>query len=283
VGGERMYAIEEILGRLSRLSNEVADAADFVPAYDHRAYSEMVKVLRDQLTEAQAKVSPRSRFQFKQRGADSPAAAKPDTRRLNPGMDNNSNNQPADLPVRPATIKDASTNIPTATTTTSTSTQTDNNTAITNPSAGKPSNFQRDLTLNDHSRVHITLPATASRAISAWTLTSLDRCVVDMSAPTTSSDAANPPFASMALKDIAGSVIVAGHVDGPVHVTNVKDSVVMVAARQVRIHDCENVVFYLHCVSRPIIEGCKGVRFGKAPGCYVSFSFLSSTVKRYGC
>jgi hypothetical protein len=260
VGGECLYAIEDILGRISRLSNEVADAADFVPPYDHRAYSDMVKSLRDQVTEAQAKFTPKSRFQFKQRGANGPAEAKPDTRRLNPGTYDNT--KPFDLPATPApAIKDASSSV-----------QTDNNAEAANPSADP----LRNLTLSDHSRVHITLPATASRAVSVLTLTNLDRCVVDMSAPTTASDAANPPFASLAIKDIAGSVIVAGRVDGPVHVTNLRDSVVVVAARQVRIHDCDNVVFYLHCVSRPIIEGCKGVWFGKAPGCYVSFPFFLS-------
>jgi hypothetical protein len=116
--------------------------------------------------------------------------------------------------------------------------------------------------------LHILLPPSASRATAAGALTNLTRCVVDMSVPTIRR---NAPFASLTLKDISGCVIVAGHVDGPVHVTGVRDAKVVVTARQVRIHECENVDFYLHVMSRPIIEDCKGVRFAPAPETYVSF------------
>jgi hypothetical protein len=161
-------------------------------------------------------------------------------------------------------------------------------------STGKPYfSSTRNITLADHHHVHITLPASSALAASVGTLTNLDRCVVDMTIPTTTpkktstkttsttitgadndgeeEDMGCAPFASLTLKEIKGSVIVAGHVAGPVHVTGVRDSVVMVMARQVRIHECKNVVFYLHCVSRPIVEDCKGVRFAKAPGAFVSF------------
>ncbi|KAK4124273.1 hypothetical protein N657DRAFT_644487 [Parathielavia appendiculata] len=255
VGGELMYATEDILSRISRLSKEVADAADFVPAYDHRAYSDTVKSLRDQFTEAQAKYQPRSRFQFKQRAVNSSATPKPDTRSLNPA---NVDNHHRDSNPKAAEAKDAS-NTNTITTAAGTTT------------LNQVSSTRGDLTLSDHTRVHITLPSTAARAVSAWTLTNLDRCIVDMSAqPSSNDDDTHPAFASLTLKDISGSVIVAGRVDGPVHVTNVRDSVVVVAARQVRIHDCDNVVFYLHCVSRPIIEACKRVWFAKAPACYLT-------------
>jgi hypothetical protein len=40
-GGERQDAIENILAGISRLSNEVSDASDYVPAYDQRLYSEV--------------------------------------------------------------------------------------------------------------------------------------------------------------------------------------------------------------------------------------------------
>lgn len=95
------------------------------------------------------------------------------------------------------------------------------------------------------------------------------------------SDSAAQPFASLMIKDVDNSVIVAGHVDGPVHVTGVRDSVVVVAARQVRVHECERTTFYLHVGSRPIIEDCKGVRFGRAPGCYVSLPSFSLSLLPY--
>lgn len=41
IGGERQDATETILAGISKLSNEVADASDFVPAYDQRTYSQV--------------------------------------------------------------------------------------------------------------------------------------------------------------------------------------------------------------------------------------------------
>ncbi|KAK3904665.1 hypothetical protein C8A05DRAFT_31542 [Staphylotrichum tortipilum] len=278
VGGERQDAVEHILSGISRLSLQVADAAEYVPAYDQRTYSDVVKALTDQVNEATARLAPKNRFQFKKRPAHTPAAAKPDTRRLGPapavtpGLVGDdaavaSSSKSAEAEANNA-IGALPTSLPTTTTASSSAPAKNYNAEIANtPGAGirKPSfSTARDIALSDHSRVHISLSASAARATSAGTLTNLDRCVVDMTAPTAGSGGA--PFASLALKDIEGSAVVAGRVAGPVHVTGVRDSVVVVAARQVRIHECKDVVFYLHCVSRPIIEDCKGVRFARAPG-----------------
>lgn len=43
-GGERQDAIETILAGISRLSNEVSDASDYVPAYDQRLYSQVRQI-----------------------------------------------------------------------------------------------------------------------------------------------------------------------------------------------------------------------------------------------
>ncbi|KAL2268336.1 hypothetical protein VTJ83DRAFT_3182 [Remersonia thermophila] len=274
VGGERQYAVEHVLSSISRLSNDVADASAFLPAYDQRTYSDKVKELRDEVAKAQAQFTPKARFQFKRRptdgagaGAGTSAGARLDSRRPNPVGRVDAAAPPAEPKAR-----DTLGSLPTAATGTAGVVAKNYNAEIASGSGVRKPSFSaaRDIALSDHQRMHITLPVSAARATSAGTLTNLDRCVVDMSAPTTSGSAHGAPFASLALKDIAGSVIVAGHVDGPVHVTNVRDSAIMVAARQVRIHDCDNVVFYLHCASRPIIEGCKGVRFGKTPEGYLT-------------
>ncbi len=39
VGGQRKDATDSILASISKLSLEVADAADFIPAYDQRTYA----------------------------------------------------------------------------------------------------------------------------------------------------------------------------------------------------------------------------------------------------
>lgn len=140
----------------------------------------------------------------------------------------------------------------------------------------KPSfSTARDITLSDHEKLHIILPLSASRATSAGALTNMKGCIVDMSVPTQAGSGGGAPFASLALKDIEKSLIVAGHVDGPCHITGLRDSKVLVVARQVRIHECENVDFYLWCASRPIIEDCKGLRFAPAPSFHVSLSLPS--------
>lgn len=42
-GGERQIGIEAVLSGISRLSHEVMDAADYIPSYDQRAYSQVSK------------------------------------------------------------------------------------------------------------------------------------------------------------------------------------------------------------------------------------------------
>jgi hypothetical protein len=52
------------------------------------------------------------------------------------------------------------------------------------------------------------------------------------------------------------------------HITNMRDSVLVVACGQFRMHDSKAVDVYLHCGSRPIIEDCEGVRFAPLPSVY---------------
>lgn len=41
IAGERQDCIDTILAGISRLSNEVLDAADYIPSYDQRTYSQV--------------------------------------------------------------------------------------------------------------------------------------------------------------------------------------------------------------------------------------------------
>lgn len=134
----------------------------------------------------------------------------------------------------------------------------------------KPSfSAARDIDISNHRGMHIILPATASRATSSGNITDLQACVLDMSVPTLNSGKPSP-FKSLAIKNVSHSLIIVGHVAGPVHITGVKDSLLVINARQVRIHECENVAVYLWSGSHPIIEDCKGIRFAEIPVCYVS-------------
>jgi hypothetical protein len=132
---------------------------------------------------------------------------------------------------------------------------------IRKPSFSQASN----VVISDHTGLHIVLPLSAGHATSSGSLTKLSRCIVDMSLPT----AHGAAFAGLMLQKIQGSLVIVGQVDGAAHITGITNSVVVVSARQVRMHDCKNVDVYLLCASRPIIEDCSNVRFAPIPDCYV--------------
>uniref|UniRef100_A0A8H7NIV2 C-CAP/cofactor C-like domain-containing protein n=1 Tax=Bionectria ochroleuca TaxID=29856 RepID=A0A8H7NIV2_BIOOC len=134
-------------------------------------------------------------------------------------------------------------------------------------SVRKPSfSAARCIGISNQTGLHIILPSSAARATAAGVLTNLSGCIIDMSIPTSGGTA----FPGLALNNIKTSLVVAGRVNGPVHITGVTDSILVVAAGQVRIHECKNVDIYLHCGSHPIIEDCSGMRFAPLPACYVS-------------
>lgn len=282
IGGERQDCIDTVLAGISRLSNEVADAKDFIPAYDQRTYGQAIKALTEKLNEATGKVATKSRFQFKPRASKPPGShgqqQAPDPRQITlqnrPNRANGTNPAAASGPVATNDANGASAaalpEVPGGSNTR------DYNGEMTRPttngeaeSVRKPSfSTAKSIAIYEQTGLHIMLPSSASHATSSGALQRLDRCVVDMTAPTSSGSGA--PFAGLALKNIRRSLLLCGTVSGPVHVTGVRDSVIVVSARQVRMHECANVDVYLHCSSHPIIEDCSDMRFAPIPQCYVS-------------
>ncbi|KAF6796520.1 Tubulin-specific chaperone C [Colletotrichum sojae] len=273
VGGERQDAIDHILAGISALSHEVADAADYVPSYDQRNYaqvrassntSQAVKALTDKLNGTTTKLAPRSRFQFKPRGQNTAtsdlSAPKNDPRLVVGGSLADplppSRGGPVLAP-EAQTETDGLGDLP--------SFPKNYNEEMARPSATKvrkPSfSTAKDIAIFGQDGLHIILPSSASRATSSGRLTDLTGCIVDMSLALSG----NTSFANLALKNIQKSLIVAGNVAGPAHITGVSDSIVVVAARQVRIHECRNVDIYLYCSSHPIIEDCSNMRFAPLP------------------
>lgn len=129
------------------------------------------------------------------------------------------------------------------------------------------------VTIAGHSGLHIILPPTASHATSSGTIANLRRCIVDMSQPTAQANG-GAPFAGLAVKNVRDSLLVCGRVAGAIHITSVEGSVLVVNARQFRMHECKNVDVYLQSASRPIIEDCEGIRFAPLPDTYVSIISL---------
>lgn len=225
-----------------------------------------IKALEEKLQETRAKVAPKARFQFKTKQKNdsavsiSDAAALAAQQRLGPPTVSPATS-PASLRTPPGELRDTLGELPLLP---------KNYNDEMNRQAGpirKPSFSQStNVNISDHHCLHIILPSSASRATASGTLSELTECIVDMSVPT----ASGAPFAGITLKNIKRSLIVAGHVAGSAHITGVEDSIIVVASRQVRMHDCKNVDIYLHCGSRPIIEDCSNVRFSPIPNNYVS-------------
>ncbi|KAK7732240.1 hypothetical protein SLS53_008529 [Cytospora paraplurivora] len=290
-GGERKDATDHVLDGVSRLTNEVSDASEYAPPRDQMIYGQALKALREQLNIQTRSLGPKSRFQFTQQSKEAFISAtnrSPVAATAAPRADTNADADDGGIAVQ-AETRDALGNLPDLahnnnnSTTTSSSTQArdynaemarEPGTAIRKPSFS----HSREVDISGHQGMHIILPPTAGRATSSGSVTGLVGCVVDMSstaaaAAAVSSSPTSPPpppptFASLAIRDISRSLIVTGRVAGAAHITGVRDSVLVVDARQVRMHDCAGVTVYLWCGSHPIIEDCEGVRFAPVPDVY---------------
>lgn len=231
--------------------------------------------MTETLDETRAKITPKPRFQFKTTHKNGSAISLSDAAELaeeqrlqHPGDITSSND--SSMVTTPANIKtppneDTLGDLP--------SFPKNYNEEMAKVPGGpirKPS-FSEAKTINisGHEGLHIILPSTASRATSSGTITKLVRCIVDMSEPTSN----GTPFAGLTMQNIKNSLVIAGHVAGAAHITGVEDSIILVASRQVRIHQCKNVDVYLHSASRPIIEDCSNIRFAPIPECHVSIPF----------
>lgn len=281
VGGERADATDHCLAGIARLSNEVKDAASYIPTYDQRIYAEAIKALQDKLTETRAAVEPRPKFSFKTKknasaisltdAAELAAQGRRDLPGyLSPGnssVDSSANNTP-NYPSTPLNEPDQMQNsipeiAPTSTPAVVVADKEDNSAAERRALASATGSVS-SMNVNNHYGLHILLPATASSATVPASITSLRRCVVDMSIPSSN----GKPYASLTIKGVKESLLICGQVNGPAHVTGVERSVIVVSCHQFRMHNCADVDVYLSCSSNPVIEDCHNIRFGRIPRAY---------------
>ncbi|PSR75827.1 tubulin-specific chaperone C [Coniella lustricola] len=298
-GGERKDATDHILTSISRLTNEVSDAAALAPPRDQMIYNQALKALREHLNVQTSRFGPRSRFAFSPRSKERfLSSSPPRNTQAQVSASNNSNAAAAAVQQSEDKVGDLPKFDNTKGKNYNAEMASQSGTGIRKPSFSTA----RDIDISSHRGMHIILPATASRATTSGSITDLRNCVLDMSVPTLrrgltenqdddDDDETEPskkatkkrrtlkasPFSSLAIKDISRSVIIAGRVAGPAHITGVKDAVLVVNARQVRIHECENVSVYLWAGSRPIIEDCTGMRFAEIPAQYLTSDQEPST------
>ncbi|KAI5207325.1 hypothetical protein AUEXF2481DRAFT_32503 [Aureobasidium subglaciale EXF-2481] len=263
-GGERADAIDHCLAGISRLSNDVKDISGSLPAHDQRTYSEAIKALSEKLQKTRAQAAPKPKFAFKKKNASAisinDAAELAARKRL---LQSNSNfssgvfsfaTTPLTMPHTPANgpvIDDSKPD--------DTNTTTDGIRKLSFSRADK-------IHISNHNNIHVMLPSSATHATNgtSGTVTNVRDSVIDMSIASTSA------FATLTLKNIKKSLIVCGHVDGAIHITNVSNTVLVVATRQFRMHESKNIKVYMLCKSRPIIEDCEGIEFAELPECYVT-------------
>ncbi|KAJ5768451.1 Tubulin binding cofactor C [Penicillium manginii] len=281
VAGERADATDHCLAGIVRLSNEVKDAASYIPTYDQRVYAEAIKALQDKLNETRAAFEPRSKFSFRTKKNPSAislsdaATLAAEGRRSVPGYHSpgassigSSANQTPNYPSTPLNEPDkqqqerpevAPTSFPGISPT--------EILAKSQLAASAPSfaaSGISSVSVDNHYKLHIMLPSSGSTSTVPASITSLRHCVVDMSIPT----ANGKPYASLTIKNIKESLLICGQVNGPAHITGVEHSVIVVSCRQFRMHNCTDVDVYLSCSSNPIIEDCSNIRFGRIPKAY---------------
>lgn len=257
------------MAEIARLSNEVKDASSSIPAYDKRTYSDAIKALSKKLQDARAKVAPRQKFAFKSAfttrknesaiSLNDAAVLADQKRRDAPGYTSDVSGNSSFI----NTPYDDSPSSEQANTVSSLPQNEDFQSTSMAQAARLRMSFSQStsVSINNHANQHIILPASAAHATSSGTLSNLQRCVVDMSSPT----ATGQPFATLTLKNIDQSLIICGHVSGAAHLTNITNSVIIVASRQFRMHESKACDIYLHASGRPIIEDCSGVQFAPLP------------------
>ncbi|KAF2466742.1 tubulin-specific chaperone c [Lindgomyces ingoldianus] len=271
-GGERNDAVDHCLAGIERLSHEVKDASSYIPAYDQRTYGEAIKALSEKLQNIRNSFAPPKKFQFKTARKNPSAISLSDVAELAQQTKlgvlgyqsdtSNANSSFAPTPLDKMSPSEEKLEPELCAGENPQGIKEDKVSGIRKPSFSNANS----VTISNHSGVHIILPTSASHATSSGTVSNLRRCVVDLSPPTSNGGA----FAGLALKNIKDSLIVCGHVAGPIHITSVENSVIVTACRQFRMHASRNTDVYLHCSSRPIIEDCEEIRFAPLPEKYNS-------------
>ena len=140
---------------------------------------------------------------------------------------------------------------------------------VHSPDSGLLLSKYGDVSICDRSRGQFVLPKSACEHASA-DLSQLRLCLVDILMPAIQGS----PFTNLTIRHVKKSLLKCGRVYGPAFIANAEDSVVVVACKQLRVHESSHCVFYLHCESRPIIENCTGIKFAPLPKSLVMSSWI---------
>lgn len=289
-GGERNDAIEHCLAAIDRLSQEIKDAASYLPAYDVRSFSEGAKGLSANLQAVRTEFAPPKKFQFKSGRKNASAISLSDAAELAQqksltvpsraggySTDNsNANSSFSPTPLEKLSPSEEKRELEYI----NSNAQQDHPQSDTlHPNAQPPLQPPRstNISISSHTNKHVLLPASPSHATCSASVTNLRHSVVDLCPPSREQTYSGAPYATLTLKNIRDSLVVCGRVTGPTHVTDVSNSTIVVATGQFRMHASKGVDVYLFCGSRPIIEDCEGVRFFRLPANYITEEIKNAT------
>ncbi|KAF2641236.1 hypothetical protein P280DRAFT_468890 [Massarina eburnea CBS 473.64] len=268
-GGELTDALGHCHAGIDRLSHEVKDASSYIPAYDQRTYAEAIKALSEKLQAARTSLAGgKKKFSFKTaRKNESVSLA--DAAELARG--GKGGLQAPGSSTGPHSLEGSS-----FVTTPSEeqrelgflSQNNGDKTSEPQPISSTTSSKEKGVAISNHANSHIILPPSSTDSTCSGAVTGIRHSAINLSDQGSSSHFA--PFANLMLKNIKESLIVSRQVAGPVHITGVESSVLVLACRQFRMHGSKNVRVYLHCSSRPIIEDCEGISFAPLPGAYLT-------------
>lgn len=254
---ERPDAIDHCLAGISRLSSEVKDASSYIPAYDQRTYGEAIKALSEKLQNVRTELGAGpKKFKFTTKknvsaiSIGEAAEMAQNKRLLGPGggaWDSSAGSSAVNSLFAPTPLERLSPGEEKREMEAFAEGNVENGMAKIVPVAA-------GVTVTDRNGENIALPPSETNSGSSGVVSNVRRSVVDLSAPTSS-------LATLTLKNIEASLILCGRVTGPIHITDVKNSVIVTSCRQFRMHGSKKVDVYLHCSSRPIIEDCEAIRF----------------------
>lgn len=233
----RPEAIDACLAAISQLSDVVKDASSYLPAYDQRSYSEV-------------KNCPGSRYR-------SALLISPCLQQIRALSEKLAEARKALAPKQKFSFKnrrkDPAASIGGAFKVTASSR---GPSAKSAPASGVPEADNLVISSRKLEHIILALPeTTASSSFSSLLLSDLERCVTTFPLDTTL-------FSSAAVKNVKSSFLyLGGSINGPLHLTGLTNVVLVVACRQLRMHEATNVDVYILCPSRPIIEDCKNIRF----------------------
>lgn len=224
---EKSKALNEALEGIADLQRSVQDASSYSNNHDQAVYASTLKKLQASAENVRNAITPKSRFKFK---AARQMAAKADA--SVDGMEGQN------LIRQSGSESDA---------------------ATTGKERVQTAPPPEALLKNEglpvlHSR--IVLSAQRLSEVSTKSIQNVTKSVIDLATHQ------QEPSASLSITDVSTSILFCGNIEGPLHMTSIKSSLIFARAHQIRIHDCEDVTLYLDVGSQPVIERCGNMRFG---------------------